>query len=174
MTAGEDARRAMGRRYRNPDPAAFLQATQAPLTVFSLQVVADSPDLRPTRAHDDDAGFDLYTSVDTPVYPRKHADVPCGVRIGMPPGVWGLIIGRSSTLRKRGLHVQTNVIDTGYTGPMFAGVWHDHEDVIVVKRGERIAQLVLLPNLAQLTRVVPVDELGTTTRGENGFGSSGR
>lgn len=146
---------------------------------MEVQVDFDGGQL-PTRSHSDDAGFDLYTSKATLLRAGQHTDVPCGIRLALPWGTWGLIIGRSSTLRKRGIHVQPNVIDTGYRGPMFAGCWvpewkgEPGGGDVLVGRGERVAQLVLLPNIAMLTRVIEVAELDDTERGSDGFGSTGR
>lgn len=127
----------------------------------------------PTRAHDDDAGLDLYVSEQRNVAPGEFVDVPCGVAVELPPGTWGYLTGRSSTLRKRGLLVNPGVIDAGYRGPLFAGVWNLGSDLQVVEAGDRIAQLIVIGNQTAEVEPVEVDELGEHARGEAGFGSSG-
>lgn len=153
-------------------------AAHASLPGQPLPFVVDEGGQLPTRSFAGDAGYDLYVSQDTTIFGGKFADVPCGVRVAMPPGVWGRITGRSSTRRKRGLLVIEGVIDSGYRGPLYAGVQNLTSDSVRVKAGERIAQLVLHENIAarhfaheidqSLFRRIPGD-----ARGESGFGSSG-
>jgi len=132
----------------------------------------------PTRSHPGDAGYDLYVSEEVTIEPGEFADVPCGIRVSLPPRVWGRITGRSSTLRKRQLLVAEGVIDTGYRGPIYSGVWNLGDEPHVVQPGERIAQLVLHDNIAGRYQAIEVpgrqfDRIPGDGRGEAGFGSSG-
>lgn len=127
----------------------------------------------PTRGHDDDAGYDLYTLEDTVIEPGEFADVPTGVAVDLPDGLWGMITGRSSTLRKRKLLVSTGIIDNGYTGVLFAGCQNLSTKPVVVLAGERVAQIILLPTSA-LGFTAQFGQTRTKLRGENGFGSTGR
>lgn len=128
----------------------------------------------PFRGYADDAGLDLTVLKDTPIPPGEFRDVPTGVACGFPPGVWGLIIGRSSTLRQRGLMVNQGVIDPGYRGELFCGCFNLTVDHVVVKAGDRIAQMLLLPSLSQYqpawTGELPASHDGRDTAG---FGSTG-
>lgn len=128
----------------------------------------------PIRSHPDDAGWDLYVSADTTVPAHSFADVPSGVRMQLPNGYWGMLTGRSSTIRKRGLLVVQGIIDTGYTGELFSAVWNLTSKPVLLEQGERVAQLILLPNSTSKSLLVQADSLGKTTRGEHGFGSSGK
>lgn len=131
-------------------------------------------DAEPEKAYDDDAGYDLITSVTTAIPPHTFADVPSTVAgIEPPRGTWGLVVGRSSTLRKRGLLVNQGVIDYGWRGPLFAGVFNLTDQPVIVNRGERLAQYILVPTVQSL--LIPVNQqmLGHHPRGTNGFGSSG-
>lgn len=132
-------------------------------------------DPEPEKAYDDDAGYDLVTSEETVVPARGFVDVPSTVAgIEPPRGTWGLVIGRSSTLRKRNLMVNQGVIDFGWRGPLFAGVFNMGDEAVVVKKGDRLAQYILIPTVAsELVRVVRPDQLGHHPRGHRGFGSSG-
>lgn len=130
----------------------------------------------PTRAHADDAGYDLYVSEDTIVQPGTFVDIPTAVALELPFWSWGMLTGRSSTLRKRGLLVHTGIIDAGYRGELYAGVWNMTDDEVLVAQGDRIAQLIILDNSTMQTSMRllgPGQALGEHARGVNGFGSSG-
>lgn len=127
----------------------------------------------PVRAHHDDAGWDLYVSQTVVVPPHGFMDVPSGVSIQLPNGYWGMLTGRSSTIRKRGLLVVQGIIDTGYTGELFSAVWNLTSEPVTLTRGERVAQLIILPNSTAQTLMVQAEALGETSRGWAGFGSSG-
>lgn len=128
----------------------------------------------PIRANSDDAGFDLYVAQDVVIPPHAFRDVPSGVSVELPNGYWGMLTGRSSTIRQRGLLVVQGIIDTGYTGELFSAVWNLTAEPVSIKMGERIAQLIILPNSTQMSVLSRADALGVTSRGNNGFGSSGR
>lgn len=127
----------------------------------------------PMRAHSDDAGFDLYVSTDVTVPPHGFKDIPSGVHMEIPNGYWGMLTGRSSTIRKRGLLVVQGIIDTGYRGELFSAVWNLTDKPVLVQKGERIAQFIVLPNATANTVLVRGDALGASERGWAGFGSSG-
>src|SRR5699024_951013 len=128
----------------------------------------------PTRAYHDDAGLDLYVSQPTQVPPGEFVDVPTNTAIQLPEGTWGLLQGRSSTLRKKKLLVNPGVIDVGYTGELFSGVQNLSEQTVHLQPGERISQLILIPNATENYQPIKVPHLDdNTSRGNNGFGSSG-
>ena len=128
----------------------------------------------PTRGHDDDAGFDLYVSQDTLVPAGEFVDIPSNTAAQIPDHTWGYLTGRSSTLRKKGLLVNPGVIDAGYRGELFAGVQNMTSEDVLVSAGERVAQLIILPNGSEPLVPTRVGRFETTTaRGENGFGSTG-
>jgi dUTP pyrophosphatase len=122
--------------------------------------------------HEGDAGWDLYVTEDTTIPAGAYALIPAGIKIAWPAGYWGLILPRSSTLAQRGLMVSPAVIDNGWRGNYYAAVWNLSNKAVVVKVGERLAQVVPMPltvdTLEPIRGVVPND----TSRGENGFGST--
>jgi dUTP pyrophosphatase len=131
-------------------------------------------EFQPRAGYADDAGLDLIVSEDTVIPPGEFRDVPCGVSVELPERTWAMITGRSSTLRKRRLLVSTGIIDTGYRGPLFAGVWNQDERLQVkVSKGDRIAQLILFANLTMRYPMVRADALNPSERGVAGFGSTG-
>jgi dUTP pyrophosphatase len=127
----------------------------------------------PTRAHADDAGLDLYVQHDAVVQPGAMVDLDLGVAVKAPPGTWTLLTGRSSTMRNLGLLVAQGIIDPGYTGPLYATVYNLRTHAVTIRRGDRVAQLIVMPNLTASVELCKVDELPYTSRGANGFGSSG-
>lgn len=127
----------------------------------------------PIRAHSDDAGFDLFVSETVVVPAHGFKDIPSGVSVELPHGYWGLLTGRSSTIRKRGLLIVQGIIDTGYRGELFSAAWNLTSKDVVVNRGERLAQFIILPNETQNTLLVRSEALGDSERGLGGFGSSG-
>lgn len=130
-------------------------------------------DCEPRRVYDGDAGFDLFCSERTNVPYGGFADVPCGVSVELPSGVWAMITGRSSTLRKRKLLVSQGIIDNEYRGPLFAGCWNLSDKSATVERGERIAQLIPFHQASADLVMKRVEELPLSERGEKGFGSTG-
>jgi len=140
----------------------------------TLGFVRTSPEAQlPSKGYEDDAGLDLYAAEDLVIRTRTFTDVPCGVVANLPPGTWGLIVGRSSTLRNHGLWVFQGVIDASFRGELLAGVWNPGPRAHHVKVGDRLAQLIVLP--ASPLRPVWADAIvpGASARGRNGFGSTG-
>jgi dUTP pyrophosphatase len=125
----------------------------------------------PTQGYADDAGFDLYTSLRHEVKPGAVMDLSTHIAIELPHRVWGMIVGRSSALRKRGLLVNTGIIDGGYRGELFVNVRNMTEELVVVEAGERLGQLIPFFTM-QLTPKF-VDELNESPRGTQAFGSTG-
>lgn len=163
---------------QEPGVTPFNQESERSKTpVFWTQVdnglPYDRPGQEPTRSYPDDAGLDLYVADTTIVPAGEFVDIPTGVAIEMPPHVWGMLTGRSSTLRKKGLMVNQGVIDPSYRGELYSGVWNLTPHDVRVAAGERIAQLILIGNSTRVHQMVEVRELAGSDRGRNGFGSSG-
>lgn len=128
---------------------------------------------QPTKAYLDDAGFDLYVSERTIIPPHEFVDVPTDVAMELPSDSWGLLTGRSSTTRERGLLVNQGIIDTGYRGELYVGVWNLTDKDVTVYAGDRIAQLIVLPNRTAELHLQKRERLSHHERGEQGFGSTG-
>lgn len=123
----------------------------------------------PTRAHREDAGFDLYSSIDA-VLCGGTTLIKLGVCVEIPKGYVGFIMGRSS-LNKNGVACLTGVIDSGYTGEI-AVILNSVGALAKINKGDRIAQLVVA-KLADIDDAVAVDSLEDSERGAGGFGSTG-
>ena len=143
--------------------------------ILALQL--DEGAYKPTKAHATDAGFDLYLKENLIIKRSKKIQIiDTGVHILIPAGYVGLIQPRSSMTKKQFL-CHTGVIDAGYTGSIkIALQWLDDKSnqamFYTFERGERIAQLVIVP-IPEI-ELQEVNELPQTDRGSNGFGSSGR
>ena len=126
----------------------------------------------PTKANEDDAGFDLYSTKDVTIRPDHRQVVSTGIAMEIPVGYVGLIWPRSGMSVKKGCDVLAGVIDAPYRGEIKVCLQNcDLYEDIVIKTGDKIAQ-ILIQEIPQFTLVV-VHELSETDRGENGFGSSG-
>lgn len=128
----------------------------------------------PQRAREGDAGLDLAANADLAVGPGERALVPTGLAVAIPPGHAGLVLPRSGLASRRGLTLANapGLIDSGYRGEVTVAVVNlDRREPVEIHRGDRIAQLVVVP----IAEVEPaeVEELPTTVRGSAGFGSSG-
>lgn len=128
----------------------------------------------PSFARDGDAGLDLVSAVDVEVGPGERAMVPTGVAVAIPPGHAGLVVPRSGLASRRGLTLANapGLIDAGYRGEVTCAVVNlDRTEAVAIKRGDRIAQLVIVV----LPAVAPrwAQELPASARGEGGFGSTG-
>lgn len=148
--------------------------TAAPLRVDALITLLDEALPLPAYEHPGDAGMDLRSRIDVDLAPHARALVPTGVSIALPPGYVAQVCPRSGLALRHGIGLVNSpgIIDAGFRGEIAAIlVNHDAVDVFRVRRGDRIAQLVVLP----VAQVVwhPVDALPGTHRSAGGFGSTG-
>ena len=125
----------------------------------------------PTKAHNSDAGFDLY-SRETKVVPKgSQRTFDTGVHIQIPEGMVGFLKSRSGLNVNHSIESE-GVIDSGYTGSIIVKLYNHGTDDYMVNEGDKITQLVILP-IPSIT-LVETDALDSTDRGDGGFGSSGR
>jgi dUTP pyrophosphatase len=129
----------------------------------------------PTRAHADDAGYDLRASEAAVLGPGGRASVGTGVAVAIPDGHAGLVLPRSGLAARHGISLVNapGLIDAGYRGEVRVLLLNtDREASFEVAPGDRIAQLVIVRHEApELVEVASLDE---TARGAGGFGSTGR
>lgn len=147
----------------------------------------------PTKAHGKDLGYDLYSDEDVTLHPLQAKVIATNIAIGFPDG-WGGFIKDRSSIAGKSMITSGGVIDEPYTGaisilltyinPTTYEKYFSHNigsgiggksvydtQPITIERGDKIAQLVLIPTTN--FPIVEVDELGETDRGQKGFGSSG-
>jgi dUTP pyrophosphatase len=128
----------------------------------------------PSRAHDGDAGLDLYAVEEAVLAPGERTSVGTGIAVEIPSGQAGLVVPRSGLAARHGISVVNapGLIDAGYRGEIRVLLLNtDDEQVFEVSPGDRIAQLVLIR--IELPEPVEVDSLTDSDRGAGGFGSSG-
>lgn len=128
----------------------------------------------PQRAHASDAGLDLAAAETVTIEPGERAVVGCGIAIELPPGVAGLVVPRSGLALRHGVTLVNapGLIDPGYRGELRVVLLNtDRRRSFVVRPGDRIAQLLLVPFVA--AEPLEVEELDAGERGERGFGSTG-
>lgn len=129
----------------------------------------------PTRAHEGDAGLDLYACESAHIGPGERWSVGTGVAVEIPDGHAGLVLPRSGLAREHGISLVNSpgLIDSGYRGEISVLLLNtDPAETFRVAPGDRIAQLVIAP--IALAEPVEVDSLADSARGDGGFGSSGR
>lgn len=139
-----------------------------------MNVMLDEGAIMPMRAHSADAGLDLYTPEDFILLSFGKIDnytVDTGVHIEIPEGYVGVLKSKSGLNVNRGV-VTEGVIDAGYTGSIKVKLYNLGENIQDFRRGDKIAQLVILPIVTPALK--PVDKFAKTERGDNGFGSTGR
>jgi dUTP pyrophosphatase len=128
----------------------------------------------PSYATPGDAGADLVTTTDETIRPGERVTVGTGVAIALPAGYAAFVHPRSGLAARVGLSVVNTpgTIDSGYRGEIrICLINHDLREPIELRRGDRIAQLVVQRVEHAVFR--EVDDLGETRRGAGGYGSTG-
>ncbi len=128
----------------------------------------------PSYAHPGDAGADLVSAMEVTLAPGERVLVPTGVAVALPEGFVALVHPRSGLAARHGLSIVNTpgTIDSGYRGEIkVLLINHDRVDAVHVRRGDRIAQLVI--QRFERARFIEVDELPGSSRGTGGYGSTG-
>lgn len=156
-------------------PDAHLTPEPQPETQLDIQAVRLDPDLPlPSYAHPGDAGADLHTTVDITLAPGERALVPTGIAVALPDGYVALVHPRSGLAARHGLSIVNTpgTVDAGYRGEVkVLLINHDPVEAVTLRRGERIAQLVV--QRFERARFVEVGVLPASVRGDGGYGSTG-
>jgi len=129
----------------------------------------------PRYSHEGDAGLDLPSRIDFVLEPGERAMIPTGIAVAIPRGYAGFVLPRSGLAARHGIALVNSpgLVDAGYRGEMaIVMINTDKQEPFHIKRGDRIAQLVIQKVVEATT--VEVSELDSTSRGEGGFGSTGK
>jgi dUTP pyrophosphatase len=138
-----------------------------------IQVLDDGIPI-PQRSLPGDAGVDLSARVPAKLASGARATIATGIAVAIPEGFAGLIVPRSGIAARHGISVVNGpgLIDAGYRGEINVVLVNLGKEPFTIERGDRIAQLVVIPVADQDYTVV--DELPPSARGSDGFGSTGR
>ena len=129
----------------------------------------------PAYAHEGDAGVDLYSSGNFNLKPGERVLVPTGLKMAIPHGYEGQVRPKSGLALKHGITVLNTpgTVDAPYRGEVGVIVInHDPKTAYDIKKGEKIAQMVF--NKVEYADFTEAKELAATTRGEGGYGSTGK
>jgi len=127
----------------------------------------------PTRSHNADAGYDLYSAEDGDIKPLERKLFKIDTAIAIPDGHYGRIADRSGNALKIGIHVLGGVVDAHYRGNVGVILFNTNKDSTVsISKGERIAQLII--EKCFNIEFEETKNLEQSVRGSQGFGSSGK
>ena len=152
-----------------PDPT---PQPSPPVRVEVVRLDADLP--LPSYAHPGDAGADLLTTTDVRLAPGERALVPTGIAIALPDGFVALVHPRSGLAARHGLSIVNapGTVDAGYRGEIkVLLINHDPAETIELRRGDRVAQLVI--QRYERAAFTEVEQLPASVRGDGGYGSTG-
>lgn len=124
----------------------------------------------PTRATDGSAGFDLYSTDNYDIWPGAHVKIATGVAMAIPRGNAGFIWPRSGMATKHGFDLLAGLVDADYRGELHVCGINHGDKRIEIRRGDRIAQIVVSPVMLLAEMVDELDDPGTRS---GGFGSTG-
>ncbi|KAH9824152.1 dUTP pyrophosphatase [Melampsora americana] len=135
----------------------------------TLQVQRLSPNATlPTKGSLQAAGYDLYASADMLIAAGGRAVVPTDLIIAVPPSTYGRVAPRSGLAVKHGINTGAGVIDEDYRGPVGVVLFNHSQEDFQVRKGDRVAQLVIEQILTPA-----MQSMEQTERGSGGFGSTG-
>ncbi len=129
----------------------------------------------PKYAHPGDAGMDFFVSESVLIKKGERAQVRTGISMAIPDGYVGLIWDKSGLSHKSGLKTVGGVIDSGYRGEIMIGMINLGEFDYTFEIGHKVAQMLIQKvESPEIIEVNNEDDLGETSRGEGGFGSTGK
>lgn len=120
----------------------------------------------PKRQYDNDAGVDVFSMLDVVISPHQTQKIPLGFGLELPEG-FAAFVGPRSGLSSKGISCEMAPIDSSYRGECHAIVINNTSEPYVVNKNDRIGQLIVIPI------IIPTLVTETTSRGDNGFGSTG-
>lgn len=145
------------------------------MTKLSISLKRLDPDMAiPKYAYPGDAALDIASRIDITVGPHKRACIPTGLALGLPSGFAAFVLPRSGLAKNQGITILNSpgLIDSNYRGEICVIVYNsDNEQDFIVKKHDRIAQLLIAP--VPEIAFEDVNELNETQRNSSGFGSSG-
>lgn len=126
----------------------------------------------PTKAHEGDAGWDVYSRENYELLPGEVHHFKLGFHIQGERGKMYEVQARSGLAKNHGINTIGNIIDNTYTGEVSAILHNTSSNTKIFKINDKIAQIVIV-NIDDDNKIELVDEIKETHRGENGYGSTG-
>lgn len=126
----------------------------------------------PHYAHHNDAGMDLFSVSEITIQPQERVSVPTGIAMQIPDGYVGLIWDKSGISQKFGLKTLGGVVDAGYRGEIFVGLYNTGDISHTFEAGQKLAQIII--QKIEQPEVIEVLELDDSIRGIGAFGSTGK
>lgn len=157
----------------NPTLKSFYTARRMRKQMDDVMACVDNPLFLPVRNHPGDAGADLRSTIDVDIFPGQTMRISTGIKLAIPYGYVGLVFPRSGLATRKGIRLANSVgvVDSGYRDYIYVPLVNESDLVYRVSRGDRIAQLLIVP--VALPGFMAVESLSETSRGEGGFGSTG-
>lgn len=137
----------------------------------TIQVILEEGAIAPTHAHDNDAGYDLYTPIPVTLFPNERVAVDTKVKIDIPKGYYGRLESKSGLMKNKGITCR-GTIDSGYRGNIIAVLFNHTNRYVNFQVGDKITQIVFLKCENPKIEIVQSFD-GQTDRDTNGFGSTG-
>ena len=125
----------------------------------------------PNYAHPGDAGMDFYANETVTISPNERKIISTGIAMAIPQGYVGLVWDKSGLASNHGLKTMAGVIDASYRGEIKILLHNLSNKPYLVEKGNKIAQMLIQP--VEQREVVEVEDLNDTSRGADGFGSTG-
>ena len=138
-----------------------------------VKIALDPNAIEPTRAHDTDAGIDLYTPYQFTIFSNESKVIDTGVHIEVPEGYVAIVKAKSGLSVKSDIEIGAGVIDCGYSGSVAVHLYNFGSVRKKFDKGNKIAQLLIVPIETPSLEVVSLDAFQDTERGSDGFGSTG-
>ena len=135
-----------------------------------MKIKLDPGALMPVRAHNDDAGLDLFAREEQVILPGGSAVFDTGVHVELPRGTFGKLESKSGLHFKTGIVCLGGVVDSSYRGSIHVKLTNIGDKPYMIRKGQKIVQMIIQPCLAPEMELV--DELSGSDRGSNGFGST--
>jgi dUTP pyrophosphatase len=140
---------------------------------MKIKIKKMRPDAKlPSYAHPGDAGMDLYSAETATIKPGERRKIPTGISVELPHGYVGLVWDKSGLAANHGVTNLAGVMDAGYRGEYIVTLINVGQEPYTIETGHKIAQLLI--QRIEHPDIEEVSELSESSRGEGGFGSTGK
>lgn len=135
-----------------------------------MKIMLDPGAVMPSRAHKDDAGYDLFSREEKVIMPGESAVFDTGVHMEIPKGFFGQLFSKSGLMVKYGIICPGGTIDSGFNGSVHVILLNIGKKPYMIRKGQKIVQMVIMRREAPELEIA--EELSDSDRGSAGFGST--